>query len=152
MDTQTEKSKVVLRQAKQNDSDFAYSAKKAAFREYVEEVWGWEEDEQLQLHKTRYDMQDFRIISCDGIDVGVMALVIDSNCLNLKQLFILPEHQGKGIGEHCMSFILRQAQHLSLPVHLGVLKANPRALVFYGRLGFVSAGETDTHFLLVKRL
>ena len=144
--------RVTLRQAIQEDSDFAYSVKKAAFRGYVEQVWGWDENEQLQMHQERYDVQEFRIITTNGLDVGVMALAIDSCCLHLNQLFILPEHQGKGIGEECMAIMLKQAQQLSLPVHLAVLKANPRALRFYKRLGFAVADETDTHFLLEKAL
>lgn len=39
---------LVLRNASSSDSDFAYSTKRSAFKQYVEEVWGWDEREQRQ--------------------------------------------------------------------------------------------------------
>ena len=32
---------IKLRKASQDDKEFAYQVKKAAFREYVERAWGW---------------------------------------------------------------------------------------------------------------
>ena len=54
---------IKLRKASQDDKEFAYQVKKAAFREYVERAWGWEEDGQRKLHYRRYRAQDFRIIN-----------------------------------------------------------------------------------------
>jgi len=139
-----------LRKATGNDSEFAYRVKKAAFRQYVEAVWGWNEDEQRQLHAGRFSAQDFRIVNVGGVDVGIMAVVADPDCLKLNQLFILPEHQSKGIGGACMSLLIDEAHRLNLPVRLGVLKVNPRALAFYKRLGFTQTGETETHILMQR--
>ena len=139
---------LALRKAGPSDSQFAFLAKRAAFREYVEKLWGWDEAEQLQLHQQRFGTQDFRIVNVSGMDVGVMALVVEANGLKVNQLFILPEHQGKGIGQMCMLLIMKEAQQLALPVGLQVLKVNSRALAFYQRLGFVYIGETETHILL----
>jgi len=35
-----------LRKATSHDSEFTYQTKKAAFKEYVNKVWGWDETEQ----------------------------------------------------------------------------------------------------------
>jgi putative acetyltransferase len=139
---------LVLRPAGPNDSEFAFRVKEAAFRQYVEKVWGWDEAEQRRLHEERFAAQDFRVISVAGTDVGIMAVVVAPDCLKLNQLFILPEHQGKGIGSACMRLIMDEARGLGLPVRLRVLKVNPRARAFYQRLGFVRTGETDTHDLM----
>ena len=141
-------SSVTLRKAGPNDSEFAYRAKRAAFKEYVEKVWGWDEDEQRQLHEQRFQAQDFRVINLAGIDVGIMAVVVAPDCVKVNQLFLLPEYQGKGIGRRCMLLITEEARQLGLPIRLRVLKANPRALVFYQRLGFTRTGETATHDLM----
>ena len=141
-------SSLTLRKTTPDDSEFAYSVKKAAFRESVEQVWGWDENEQRQLHARRFAAQEFRIINVAGKDVGIMATVVGPDCLTLNQLFILPEHQGKGIGRECMLLIMEEARGLSLPVRLRVLKVNPRALAFFHRLGFQHAGETETHVLM----
>lgn len=141
-------SELTLRQANPDDSEFAYCAKRAAFREYVEKVWGWDEERQRQLHQQRFGAQDFRVINLDGTDVGIMAVVVASDCVQVNQLFILPERQCMGIGRRCMSLIIEEARQLGLPVRLRVLKVNSRALAFYQRLGFVCTGESDSHDLL----
>jgi GNAT superfamily N-acetyltransferase len=138
---------LTLREANPSDSEFAYRAKRAAFKAYVEKAGGWDEDEQRQLHDRRFGTHDFRVINSDGTDIGIIAIAVATDCVKVHQLFILPEHQGKGIGGECMSLILEEASRLGLPVRLRVLKVNPRALAFYRRLGFTRTGETDTHWI-----
>jgi GNAT superfamily N-acetyltransferase len=139
---------IAIRKASQSDSEFAYCVKREAFREYVEKVWGWDEDEQQQLHQQRFDSQDFRIISLDGKDIGIMAVLLQADCLKLNQLFLMPGYQGMSIGTECMQRIIEESRQLYLPIRISVLKVNPRALAFYQRLGFVHTGETDTHVLM----
>jgi GNAT superfamily N-acetyltransferase len=141
-------SELTLRTASPSDSEFAYRTRRAAFKEYVEKVEGWDEAEQRRLHEQRFGTQDFRIITLAGTDVGVMAMVRVRDCLKLNQLFVLPAHQGKAIGQRGMSLIMGEARELGVPVRLRVLKVNPRALAFYQRLGFVRTGESDTHDLM----
>jgi GNAT superfamily N-acetyltransferase len=139
---------LTLRKASPKDREFAYSVKRAAFKEYVEKVWGWDEDEQRRLHEQRFGTQDFRVINVAGTDVGIMAVVVAPDCVKVNQLFLLPAHQGKGIGHTCMVLVMEEARHLGLPVRLRVLKVNPQALAFYQRLGFRRTGDTDTHDLM----
>lgn len=141
---------VTLRKAGSKDNDFTYFVKKVAFRQYVEQVWGWDEEEQRQLHERRFRSQDFRIVNLAGTDVGIIAVVMTSDCIKVNQLFFLPEHQGKGVGRKCMSLIIEEAHRLSLPVKLRVLKVNLRAQAFFKKLGFVCIGETNTHILMRK--
>jgi GNAT superfamily N-acetyltransferase len=139
---------VSLRPAKGCDSEFAYQTKKAAFRQYAEMVWGWDEAEQRALHERRFASQEFQIVQVSNADVGILAIAEEPCCVKLNQLYILPEYQGKGIGEACMKQIIADAQRTGLPVRLQALKVNARAIAFYRRLGFTDAGESDTHVLL----
>lgn len=141
---------VTLRNAGPKDSEFAYCVKKAAFREYVEKVWGWDEDEQRHLHERRFTAQDFRVIKLAGTDIGIMAVVVAPDCVKVNQLFVLPEHQGKGIGRECMLLIMQEARRLGLPVRLRVLKVNSRAQAFFQRLGFTRTAETATYHILER--
>ena len=141
---------VTLRKATAQDGEFAYCAKRAAYRECVEKVWGWEEGEQRKLHERRFGSQDFRVINQAGTDVGIMAVVVGPDCLKVNQIFLLPEHQGKGIGRRCVSLVVEEARRLGLPVRLRVLKVNVRARAFFQRLGFVRIGETDTYVLMER--
>jgi GNAT superfamily N-acetyltransferase len=133
--------KLTLRPAAATDSDFAYRVKREAFKDCVEKVWGWDEAEQRQLHERRFRKQDFRIISLAGIDVGIVATVVEPDCLKVNQIFIMPDHQGKGVGRACMQLVVDEALRLGLPVRLRVLKVNPRARAFFRKLGFVRIGH-----------
>jgi GNAT superfamily N-acetyltransferase len=141
---------LIIRKARSENSEFAYCVKRVAFKEYVEKVWGWDEKEQQKLHAQRFRAQDFRVINLAGKDIGIIAMVVEPDCVRLNQLFLLPEYQGKGIGRECMKMIMEQADRLGLPVRLRILKVNPRALSFFQKLGFTRTGETDTHYLMEK--
>ena len=43
-----------FRKAQANDSEFVFAVKKAAFQEYVEQVWSWDDSYQRELHKRRF--------------------------------------------------------------------------------------------------
>ena len=139
---------IELREAGPGDSELAYSIKRAAFRDYVELLWGWSEEEQRRLHDARFRSLHFQIIHVAGTDVGMLATAVEPECVSLHQMFIVPEHQGRGSGRECMGRVMGTAAQLGLPVRLRVLKVNPRARAFYERLSFVCTGETTTHHLM----
>ena len=141
---------LTIRMAGEDDKEFAYQAKKAAFREYVEQVWGWDEEKQRKLHDRRFATQDFCVINLDGEDVGIMSVALKPDSVFVNQIYILPERQTQGIGRKCMSIVVQEGNKLNLPVRLRVLKVNHRAVAFYERLGFTITDDTDTHFLMQK--
>ena len=85
-----------LRKAHQDDKEFTYQVKRAAFKDYVEQVWGWDEDSQRALHDRRFAEQDYRVVSLDGRDVGTISVAVKPDCLFVNQLHVLPEYQGQG--------------------------------------------------------
>jgi len=139
-----------LRKATAADSEFAYRTKRAAFKKYVEKVWGWDEEEQRQLHERRFASQDFQVIQVSGINVGIFSIVRQPDGVKLNQMFILPEYQNKGIGAACMMRIIEDAAISGLPIRLKVLKVNKRAVEFYQRLGFKNIRESDTHVVMER--
>jgi ribosomal protein S18 acetylase RimI-like enzyme len=140
-----------LRRATAADSDFAYQAKKTALGRCIEQVWGWDEEEQRRLHEDRFARREYRVIQTSGTDVGILVSERLPDCITVYQLFVLPEHQGKGIGTACMERILADAAAVKLPVRLDVLKVNQQARRFYRSLGFRGIGETETHVRMEKR-
>ena len=116
---------ITLRKPTPKDSEFVYIVKKAACREYVEQVHGWNEDEQRRFHGQRFETQDFRIVHQGSTDVGVMAVVTAKDCVKVNQIFLPPEYQGRGIDETCMRRIMGEAPQLGLPVRRRVLKVTP---------------------------
>lgn len=141
-----------LRKATASDSEFAYLTKKAVFRQYVEQVWGWDEEEQRQLHLRRFSSQEFSVIQFSDVNVGIMAIVLEPDCVKLNQVFILPEYQGRGIGTACTKRVIEDAAAAELSVRLRVLKVNSRAIAFFQKLGFKKIGESDTHVRMERPL
>ena len=89
--------------------------KKAAFREYVEQVWGWEEADQRRLHDRRLRAEDFTVVAVNDVDIGTMYVTLKPECVQVHQLYILPEHQGQGAGRSCMLMVVDWASELGLP-------------------------------------
>ena len=138
---------ISLREAAETDSDAVYSLKKAAFSRYVKMHYGkWDEAEQREYHIARFVSNDIKIITVYRRVVGFVSIVTEADCIKVNQLVIHPKHQGQGIGKRCMTLIKQEARRMELPVRLQVMKVNPRARKFYQCVGFVVAGETDTHF------
>jgi ribosomal protein S18 acetylase RimI-like enzyme len=137
--------RISLRPATSDDSEFVYRTKRASLREYVERTWGWNEGEQRELHSRRFAKRAHEIIRVAGADIGVLVKLVEPDCLRLLLICLIPEHQGRGLGRECMTGIMEEARRRRLPLRLRVLKANPRALAFYERLGFTRTGETDDH-------
>lgn len=139
-----------IRKARLIDSEFVFTTKKEAFRDYVERVSGWDECHQRELHNTRFAKHDFHIIRFHGIDVGFFATSSTSEAVKLHQLFILPGYQGRGIGSACMIRIVKEANLAQKPMMLQVLKINTRAIAFYQRIGFVVTGSDFSHLHMKK--
>ena len=139
-----------VRKAQATDSEFVFAVKKAAFREYVEQIWGWDDTYQRDLHNRRFASQDLRIIQFHGTDVGFLSTSSTPDTFKINQLYILPECQGRGIGAVCMKCIIDDASLEQKPVTLQVLKINTRATAFYQRLGFTIVDENSTHFQMKR--
>ncbi len=139
-----------IRKADSADVDFTFLVKEAAFREYVERVWGWDDVDQRELHELRFASQDVRIIQYKGIDVGYFSTSATADQVRIYQIFILPEYERKGLGSACMSRTVADAHAQGKDVTLQVLKINTRATAFYLRLGFEIVDEDDTHVQMIS--
>ena len=139
-----------IRRADARDSEFVFTVKEAAYREYVEQVWGWNDNYQQERHNKEFASYDFRIIQFCGTDVGFLIISGNSDTLKVNQIFILPEYQGKGIGSACMTRIVSDANLEQKSVSLKVLKVNTRGIAFYQRLGFTIVNEDSISFQMEK--
>ena len=140
-----------FRKANAKDSEFVFAVKEAAFREYIEQVWGWDDSYQQERHNTEFASHDSHIIiQFHGSDVGFLVTSDTSDALNVNQIFILPEYHGKGIGSACLTRIIDDASLEQKSVTLKVLKVNTRAIALYQRLGFTIVGEDSIYFQMKK--
>jgi GNAT superfamily N-acetyltransferase len=127
-----------LRPAADADADFVLRVTEACMRRYVEQTWGrWD----AELTRSQFSAATHRIVECGGRDIGCIQLTETAEGLHLQRLFLLPEHQNRGIGTRLMRDILERARAAGKPVRLRVLAVNP-ARRFYERLGFAVRRST----------
>ena len=121
--------------ADETHKEFSYQVKKAAEGEYITLMFGWDEDVQRDFHAKAWQQQKPDIITYDGKPIGTIATVESEDCIEIGQLFILPDYQNKGIGTHLLKSILSKADQLGRNVTLRFLKNNP-VKSLYIRNGF----------------
>ena len=143
--------RVTVRDAGPADSETAYHVKKMALIAQRGNPEKWDDVEQRRLHALRFNSQAYKLIYVEEEPVGVMAVVVMTDCIQVNQFFILPAMQGRGIGHGAMRQLLETADRGRLPVRLQVTKNNRRAIGFYAVLGFVGVDGNDTHYTLERR-
>ncbi|GAA5496379.1 hypothetical protein Rhal01_02562 [Rubritalea halochordaticola] len=131
------------------DRHFCYAVKKAALRAYVEPIWGWDEQEQIDFHHNDWNQQRPEIITHDGRDIGTIEIVRSETELHLGEFYLFPEYQKQGIGSHFLERLVQEADAKKLPTRLEVIKINP-VKSLYLRFGFQDTGETKTHYLMER--
>ncbi|MEB3843198.1 GNAT family N-acetyltransferase [Pseudomonas guariconensis] len=96
--------------------------------EAFDEAWGWREQ---------------WLVTQEGQVLGFCSLSQDRQALFIRELHLLPEHRGRGVGAWVLETLAQWAGQRGLPLlRLMVFKSNP-ARQLYRRLGFVEMGEDD---------
>lgn len=117
------------------------------YEDVVQSQFGeWDEQFQSSYFDKKWQEQAFRIIELNGRDIGAIWVVSHSNHLRLREIQILPEFQGQGIGTCLIGDLILRARREHLPIRLVVIESN-RARVLYERLGFRVTGDaSESHY------
>lgn len=103
----------------------------------------------------RAEMDDpacvFRIAEANGepagfVKIGPLTLPVEPSgkALELRQLYVLEDHQGSGIAAQLMEWVLDKARGSGATgIYLTVYTGNHRARRFYERHGFEAVGRYD---------
>ena len=138
---------IELRPAGEADRELLWLIQSSSMRPAVEATWGWDESFQRSYFQERYGKVPLQIVRVNGHDAGMLCYEVRTDHVFLRNVALLPEFQGQGIGTRVIQGVRVEAAELGLPVRLQVLKAN-RARLLYERLGFRTYTETATHFLM----
>jgi ribosomal protein S18 acetylase RimI-like enzyme len=125
-----------LRPATESDREFLYELYRRTMREVIERTWSWDEEWQRREFERRFETCMASVIECDGRAVGGLLLDSKPEALDIVELQVLPDHQGRGIGTSILQHLIRDGARRGVDVTLSVVPANPRARQLYERLGF----------------
>lgn len=141
--------KPVLRKAINKDLMVTYDIQKTVYREYIEQIWGWDEKVQFDLHEERFNQSEIEIIEYNKSIAGWLEIKRESRQIHIVDICISPDYQSKGIGSYLLKQILLEGKN-NKPIKLEVFKRNKSAQKFYKMFGFKQTGETETHYLMQK--
>jgi ribosomal protein S18 acetylase RimI-like enzyme len=136
--------------ATNDDFDFVYKLKKIAYKEYIEQTWGWDEEFQMNFHKENFSVENAKIITIEGKPIGTVDVKEESDRIFISGLYILPDYQSKGIGTSIISELQNKAESAQKRLELEVLRVNTKAQRLYQRLGFTMEERDETKFFLCK--
>jgi ribosomal protein S18 acetylase RimI-like enzyme len=141
---------VTLRPATARDLPFARNIYLVTMRYITNRLPDWDEPRHIAKFAERFLLNEVRIIVRDGHDVGWMQVGESDDELFLKQIFLQPGSQRKGIGSQLIVNVIERGRQTGKPVRLGVVKINP-AVELYKRHGFVITSEDEFKFYMEKR-
>ena len=130
------------------DKEFIYHVKKESNFMYIDKIWGWDEDYQIQDFNTDFKLNEFKIIVSENKDIGFLQLEEFNNNLNISEIHIVPEYQGQAIGSQIINDILHDEKNQLKTISVGCFILNQRAKNLYERLGFRIINETETHYIM----
>jgi len=139
-----------LSQATNEDFDFVYELKKIAYREYIEQTWGWDDEFQIKFHRENFSARNTNIIKAGDKPIGTVDVKEGETNIFISGLYILPEFQSKGIGSTIIKDLIKKAEAKKKRLELEVLRVNTKAKKLYERLGFLTAERDDTKFFMYK--
>ena len=132
-----------LRVSTEADADFAYETIKTTMRDFALQTWGvWLDDEARQDAVQGARTGKLQVICSAGERVGLLQYEKSETEIAVKQLFLLPTFQYRGIGGEVVADLKKMSEQTMLPLVLSVLQVNP-AKEFYLKKGFAIARETD---------
>jgi GNAT superfamily N-acetyltransferase len=84
------------------------------------------------------------VAEVDGTVVGIAVVGPHENHLVLWKLYVLPEHQGGGIGSALMESVVARARGEHSQIRLSYLDGNTSAETFYRSKGFVEISRESS--------
>jgi ribosomal protein S18 acetylase RimI-like enzyme len=136
--------------ATENDFLFAYQLKKIAYKKYIEQTWGWDEEFQINFHNENFSTANTKIITIENKPVGTIDVREEDERIFISGLYLLPEYQSKGIGSSILVDIATRAKTKGKRLELEVLRVNVRAQELYKRLEFVMVEAEENKYIVFK--
>lgn len=120
-----------------------------AMRESLERIGRFDPQRARDRFISSFEPSECKFILIDGVSVGFLVVRLIESHLALDHLYVVPEHQRKGIGSAVLGSVLKNADAQSLAVKLGALRDSDSNR-FYERHGFAKTAETEWDIYYVR--
>jgi GNAT superfamily N-acetyltransferase len=134
----------------QPDAETLVAIRIAAMRESLERIGRFDPQRARERFLSTFDPALCRFITVDGVRVGFIVIHPEADHWLLDHFYILPEHQGKGIGAAVLQDVFANADAQSMPIRLGALRGSDSNR-FYQRHGFVQTDEAEWDIYYVRQ-
>jgi ribosomal protein S18 acetylase RimI-like enzyme len=139
-----------LRSATAGDFPFALALYLDGSRDLLTKIGRFDEARIVKRFRGGYRAEQSRIVTVDGRDVGWVQVAESKRRLHLRQIHLVGDFQGQGIGTALIEDLCERARTLGKPVTLDVLHGNP-AKALYERLGFEVTGADVDKEQMIRR-
>lgn len=143
--------RIDFRPATADDFGFLFQLHKDTLGPYVDQVWGWDDEDQRAHLRRTIDYDATQVIVADEVDIGRLKVERRQHEVYLGLIEIAPSHQGRGIGGQIVRGVLDDAFADGKRVCLNVLRVNTAAHRLYRRLGFAEAAASEIRFAMVAQ-
>ncbi|MCA8000210.1 GNAT family N-acetyltransferase [Burkholderia metallica] len=131
------------------DAETLVAIRIAAMRDSLERIGRFDPQRARERFLASFDPALCRFIEADGVNAGFFVVRPQEAHWLLDHLYIVPGHQGKGIGAAVLRRIFAEADAQRVPVRVGALRGSDSNR-FYARHGFVQADETEWDIYYVR--
>ncbi|CAM2158848.1 GNAT family N-acetyltransferase [Paraburkholderia tropica] len=133
----------------ESDADILVSIRIASMRESLERIGRFDPQRARERFLASFDPALCCFIEIDGIQAGFILVRPQQDHWLLDHLYILPEHQGRGIGAAVLQDVFKRADAQRMPIRLGALRGSDSNR-FYQRHGFVQTDEAEWDIYYVR--
>ena len=134
------------------DETWLEDLRRRAYADLFNATWGgWDEERHSRHFSASIQRGHISIIEVDGVPVGMLQLIANSDTVDIHELQIDPSHQSRGLGTSVLTDVVSDASARGRTVRLSVGLKNQKAIRLYERLGFVSQGQSETHLHMTYR-
>lgn len=140
---------ITLRKASAGDESFLLRLRKLTMTEHLLNA-GVPIDDETHFQRIRSNFDEAQVIRAGKDDIGLLKFSRADAEWHVHQLQIIPDYQGRGIGNAVLRRVLAEAEHANVAVSLSVMHDNP-ARRLYERFGFAYVGETGEDLKMLWR-
>jgi GNAT superfamily N-acetyltransferase len=116
---------IQLREACESDFAFARALYFETMRSMIERLFGWDEVRENKNFNQFFKLDEVRIITADGQDVGWIQEPVEPTSINLGSFYVTPVMQRQGVGTQVLQLLLTNAINQAKAMTLSVVKINP---------------------------